>query len=461
MIDPGGSVDEIQTNAPVTVGPERTDGRFWPDVWWRIMEWRIGIIPLPIFALLGTVILALLAKGKLTPELNTAIGVLAFFGFAFAEIGKRIPLINRIGGAAILATFVPSALAYYKILPAGVVKVTKDFIDQSNLMYVFLAAIIVGSIFSMDRRLLVSGFLKIFAPLAAGSLAAAAVGTAMGVALGMSAYQTFFYVVVPIMAGGIGEGAIPLSIGYGAILGLPQGDVFATIMPSVALGGLVSVLFAGILNAAAPKYPRLSGDGRLQRGEQDEFDPSKPEGESHIDVSHVAAAGITAITLYLLGMTIQAYFERLPAPVVMLLIAVVVKGTRAVPPLLEQGSFVVYRFVSVSLTYPLLFAIGVAKTPWDKLMAALTLANLITIMATVATLMAVGGLVGQRLKMYPVEAAIVNGCHSGMGGIGDVAILTAANRMTLMPFAQIATRIGGAITVLLVLGVLLPHFAGR
>jgi malate:Na+ symporter len=53
--------------------------------------------------------------------------------------------------------------------------------------------------------------------------------------------------------------------------------------------------------------------------------------------------------------------------------------------------------------------------------------------------------------MYPIETAIVNACHSGQGGTRDVAILTAANRMQLMPFAQIATRIGGAIVVTLTL----------
>jgi Na+/citrate or Na+/malate symporter len=78
--------------------------------------------------------------------------------------------------------------------------------------------------------------------------------------------------------------------------------------------------------------------------------------------------------------------------------------------------------------------------------------------ATVGTLVTTGFFVGKWVKLYPIDAAIVNACHSGQGGTGDVAILTAANRMQLMPFAQIATRIGGAITVTLAL-ILLGRFS--
>jgi Na+/citrate or Na+/malate symporter len=65
--------------------------------------------------------------------------------------------------------------------------------------------------------------------------------------------------------------------------------------------------------------------------------------------------------------------------------------------------------------------------------------------------MGTGFVVARWVGLYPIDTAIVNACHSGQGGTGDVAILTAANRMQLMPFAQIATRIGGAIMVTLTL----------
>jgi Na+/citrate or Na+/malate symporter len=167
-------------------------------------------------------------------------------------------------------------------------------------------------------------------------------------------------------------------------------------------------------------------------------------------VGLLASGGSISITLYLIGVvcsTLPPESYRLPAPVVMLFLAVVVKLASLVPGYLQQAAHTVYRFFATAVTYPLLFAVGVALTPWDKLVAAFAPANLITIVATVATLMGTGFVVGKWVKLYPIEAAIVNACHSGQGGTGDVAILSSANRMQLMPFAQIATRIGGAITV--------------
>ena len=56
----------------------------------------------------------------------------------------------------------------------------------------------------------------------------------------MAVPHTFFFIVVPIMAGGVGEGAIPLSIGHAGILNQPQGDIFAQVLPPVMLGSLTA-----------------------------------------------------------------------------------------------------------------------------------------------------------------------------------------------------------------------------
>src|SRR6266851_584670 len=382
-------MDDVGTPPATAQGiaiASRSSSAFWPYGWWRIVDTKIGIVPLPIFVILIFVITGFTLTGAVPSDILMAIVLLSMGGFACAELGKRIPIIRNIGAAAIFATFIPSYLAFHHLLPDSILKATVDFTKNSNFLYLFISCIIVGSILGMDRHVLVKGFLKIFVPLGIGSLAAGAVGTLVGTLLGLGAYHTFFFIVVPIMAGGVGEGAIPLSIGQS-------------------------------------------------------------------DVTTIAAAGVTAVTLYLIGLLGQRLFG-FPAPVAMLFIAVVLKLTQAVSPRLQLGAFVVFKFFQTAVTYPLLFAIGVSLTPWDKLVAAFNLRYLITIVSTVAALMATGFIVGRWLKMYPIDAAIVNACHSGQGGTGDVAILTASNRMQLMPFAQIATRIGGAITVTIVLIVL-------
>jgi malate:Na+ symporter len=421
--------------------------------WWRLMEIQIGILPLPVYVLLLGVIGYFISTKSVPTDLPMMIAVLAVFGFTCGELGKRVPILGSIGGAAILATFLPSCLAYYHVIPASLVKAVTDFTKQSNFLYLFITAIIVGSVFGIDRTVLLRGFLKVFIPLAAGSVAALLVGTAVGALLGLGFRHALLFVVIPVMAGGVGEGAIPLSLGYSGILHQSDGELFAQVLPAVMFGSLTAIVISGGLSFLGRKRPELTGEGRLQPDEHEAEFHGEETGTPHADVSHIAAAGITAISLYLLGLIAQKT-TGFPAPVAMLFLAVLVKLTSAVTPRLQQGSFFVYQFFAKAVTYPLLFAIGVSLTPWDKLVAAFTVPYLITIVSTVVAIIATGFFVGGWLTMYPIDTAIVTACHSGQGGTGDVAILTAGNRMQLMPFAQIATRIGGAATVTLVLIIL-------
>jgi malate:Na+ symporter len=452
MVSNEASVTDSRSNPP----RQKAEG-FWPHGWWKWMDLRIGVIPLPVYVICVGVLAYFLIKGKLPTEINVAIAVLAVGGFTCAELGKRLPWIGRVGGGAIFATFIPSALVYYKVLPPQLVSSVTDFTKSTNFLYLFITAIIVGSILGMDRKVLISGFARIFIPLAAGSIAAGIVGTLVGTLLGLGAKHTLFFLVIPIMAGGVGEGAIPLSMGYSEILHQQQGELFAEVLPVVMLGSLTAILIAGALNLLGKRKPHLTGEGRLQPSERGELQAGNQDLPADLHVNDIVAAGLFAISLYLLGLLCNKLFG-LPAPVSMLFITVLVKLARAVTPQLQAGAFFVFRFFQVGVTYPLLFAIGVAMTPWETLMAAFVATKLITIVATVGTLVTTGFFVGKWVKLYPIDAAIVNACHSGQGGTGDVAILTAANRMQLMPFAQIATRIGGAITVTMAL-ILLGRFS--
>jgi len=64
-------------------------------------------------------------------------------GLPCAEIGKRLPLLRNIGAAAIFATFIPSALAYYKLLPPQIEKSVIEFTKYTNFLYLFIECIIV------------------------------------------------------------------------------------------------------------------------------------------------------------------------------------------------------------------------------------------------------------------------------------------------------------------------------
>lgn len=431
------------------------------EKWWHILDtWKIGIIPLPLFVLCGVLVGIECLGGKLPSDIVVMIAALAFFGFACGEFGKRLPVIGKLGAAAICATFIPSAMVYYGWLPDTVVESTTRFYKSTNILYLYICCIIVGSIMSMNRAALIQGFLRIFLPMLCGEIVGMLVGMSVGLALGLEPFQIFFFIILPIMAGGVGEGAIPLSIGYAALMNMEQGVALGRVLPMVMLGSLTAIIISGCLNQIGKRYPHLTGEGKLmpegkendQKQTPDNSHSQAPSGKT--EVTTIASGVLLAVVLYMVGM-LGNKLIGLPAPVGMLFVAVFIKLIHGVSPRILEGSQVVYKFFQTSVTYPILFAVGVAITPWQELVNAFTLNNLLIIISTVSALVATGFLVGKKLGMHPIDVAIISCCQSGQGGTGDVAILTAGNRMVLMPFAQIATRIGGAINVsvsLLILG---------
>ena len=441
---------------PATIDPINTPKAPLKQRWWHILDnWKVGIIPLPLFLLAGGLIALDCLGGKLPSDIVVMVATLAFFGFACGEFGKRLPILGKLGAAAICATFIPSALVHYGLLPDVVVESTTKFYKSTNILYLYICCIIVGSIMSMNRTTLIQGFMRIFFPMLCGEIVGMVVGVGVGTALGLEPFQVFFFIVLPIMAGGVGEGAIPLSIGYAALMHMDQGVALGRVLPMVMLGSLTAIVIAGGLNQLGKRFPHLTGEGQLMPNRRNETHRETP-AEGKMDVTTLASGALLAVLLYMLGMLGQKTIG-LPAPVGMLFLAVLLKLVNGVSPRLQEGSQMVYKFFRTAVTYPILFAVGVAITPWQELVNAFTLTNLLVIISTVSALVATGFLVGKKIGMHPIDVAIVSCCQSGQGGTGDVAILTSGNRMNLMAFGEIATRFGGAINVSLGL-LFVSHF---
>jgi malate:Na+ symporter len=248
-----------------------------------------------------------------------------------------------------------------------------------------------------------------------------------------------------MMGGGVGEGVIPISIGYALLTKGDQGTILAEIMPMVMMGSFTCIMMAGVLNWYGNRNPHLTGNGRLT-DDVDHVAETDRVPVAAIDAATIGAAGVTAVAFYLVGVLAQRAYD-FPAPLAMLFLAFGLKAIDAISPKLQEGGKVVQKFFATSVTYPLLFSVGVSITPWEKLVGAFTLLNIVVIVSSVMVLIATGYFVASKLKMYPIDAAVVCSCSAAQGGTGDVAILTSANRLTLLPFCSIATRLGGAAMV--------------
>lgn len=171
------------------------------------------------------------------------------------------------------------------------------------------------------------------------------------------------------------------------------------------------------------------------------------EDTGALDARAMSGAVMILVTMFMLGLILER-ITHFPGPVLMIIATAIIKYLRILPACVEKGSQQWYKFISGHFTYPLMAGLGLLYIDLGSVVNVLTIPYFLTIVSVVLTVCLTGFICAYFFKMYPVEASIISSCQSGMGGTGDVAILSIANRMNLMPFAQVATRLGGALMVI-------------
>ncbi|MCY8224880.1 2-hydroxycarboxylate transporter family protein [Bacillus haynesii] len=418
------------------------------NIFQKLINWKIGVIPFPLYIALALIIFLAAYFNELPNDMLGGFAVIMILGIFLGDVGQRIPILKDIGGPAILSLFVPSFLVFFKVLNPASMEAVTTLMKTSNFLYFYIACLVAGSILGMHRTVLIQGFMRMFVPLLAGTIAAVAAGILVGLLFGYSPYEAFFFIIVPIIAGGIGEGILPLSLAYSQILGQST-DVFVSqLIPAAIIGNVVAIISAGLMKKLGEKRPELNGNGRLVKSKKDDEIFNQKEEEPKIDLKLMGAGVLIACSFFIFGGLVSK-FIAIPGAILMIIAAAAVKYAKLLPESMEKGAHQLYKFMSSSFTWPLMVGLGILYIPLDDVASVISLRFIAVCASVVIAMVTSGYFVGKLMNMYPVESAIVTGCHSGLGGTGDVAILSASGRMGLMPFAQISTRLGGAATVIM------------
>jgi malate:Na+ symporter len=219
----------------------------------------------------------------------------------------------------------------------------------------------------------------------------------------------------------------------------------ARILPAVVMANLLAVLVGGTLarwSARGAKHeslPTLSAPS-----------PASRIPAARRTVFEVSCAAMLLIAVYSCGVAAHRWLN-LPASLVILVVAAILQLLIPLPVWLTGATAALYRRFIQIFTYPLLLAVGLLLMPWQELVDSVELKHVLVLAITVGTLALIGAITGRWVGLAPSDSALITLTRAAMGGSGDVAILNAAGRMDLMPFAQIATRVGGALTLALTL----------
>lgn len=416
---------------------------------------RVAHLPLPLY--LAALVLAILCllTDSLPANMVGAFFFLILLGEGFSALGCAIPGVRTYLGGSVVCIFGGALLAYVGMIPAPVMASLSSFINDYGFLTLYISGLITGSLFNIDRNLLLHASLKLL-PVALVSMFTGVLFCGLlGILIGDGFWDSILYIAVPMTSGGMTAGTLPLSTIYSAQLGIPASDVLNRLAPATVLGNCIAIIFAGLLKNSHQKHPTWTGNGQLVNDGK----PVKKMPVTPLTLEKMSAGFLLSLAFYALGALLNHLFPVIPVYAFMIIVVVIVKCGSFLPEEVEDAARQWGRFTIQAWTAAGLFGIGITLIDLSVILSNLTPTFLTTVFLVELIITLTAAFLGKAVGFYPVESAIAAGmCTTNMGGSGNVAVLSGANRMELLPFAQIVTRSCGAL--MLTLGGIFVQFFG-
>ena len=404
-------------------------------------------IPLPLYLGILALTFASMYTGSVPGGMVGGFLVLLVVGEGLNYAGKTIPVVRTYLGGSVICILGGAILTATGILPPETVSLMDSFVNEQDFLVFYIAALITGSLFNIDRDLLIRASVKILPT----ALISIAVGVTviglLGMTCGLSFMEGILYIAIPMTSGGMTAGAVPLSAMYAQATGMDAGAVLTRIAPATVLGNIVAIILGALANALGKKKSVLSGDGRLVNDGKPvpERPPMRPTFQT------LGTGLIMTMAFYSVSELCHHFVHIIPTYAWMIVMVVAVKSAGILSDALEDcarewGYFCIHSMTAAALT-----GIGTTLIDLKTILHTLTPMYLVTVAAGVLAVTLTAAFVGAKfMGFYPLESGIAAGmCTMNMGGSGNVAVLSSAERMELLPFAQIVLRSCGALMLTL------------
>lgn len=308
----------------------------------RFFSIKISGVAMPFYIIMLVILAATIALHKLPNTILGAVVLLVVLGHVLYFIGEKIPIFNSyLGGGSVFCIFASAAMATFGIIPADAVKVASNFVSNEGFLDFYIAALISGSILGMNRNLLIKASVR-FIPVAFLSMIITffAVGL-VGMLIGNGFGHSVMFVSLPIMAGGIGAGVVPLSTIYGHALGQSSASMISQLIPASAAGNVLAIIAAALVAKIGESYPKYNGHGILM-----EIDPeyTKPR-KVKLDIMQFGVGMMMALSFFMLATIFNSLVPKVHTYAFIIIIVFICKATNILPKYYEDAAIMFNQLI--------------------------------------------------------------------------------------------------------------------